>query len=63
MTDTKRVLTVDDFEHRLLVGCLNKARNEYIEEGKPVEDVNELLIKAIDAPTQKEKRKLDREAR
>ena len=63
MADEKRVLTVDDYEHRLLVGCLNKARNEYMHEGKSVHDVNELLIKAIDAPTKKEKRKLDREAR
>ena len=63
MTDTKRVITVDDFEHRLLVGCINKARTEYMEEGMPIEDVNELLLKTIDAPTAKEKRRLDREAR
>ena len=63
MTDMKRVITVDDFEHRLLVGCINKARTEYMEEGMPVEDVNELLLKTIDAPTAKEKRRLDREAR
>ena len=63
MIDTKRVITVDDFEHRLLVGCINKARTEYMEEGMPVEDVNELLLKTIDAPTAKEKRRLDREAR
>ena len=63
MTDTKRVITVDDFEHRLLVGCINKARTEYMEEGMPVEDVNELLLKTIDAPTAKEKKRLDREAR
>lgn len=50
MTDTKRVITVDDFEHRLLVGCLTTAHNKYIEDGKPVEDVNELIIKTIDAP-------------
>ena len=63
MIDTKRVITVDDFEHRLLVGCINKARTEYMEEGMPIEDVNELLLKTIDAPTAKEKRRLDREAR
>lgn len=63
MTDTKRVITVDDFEHRLLVGCLTTAHNKYIEDGKPVEDVNELIIKTIDAPTKKEKRWNDRERR
>ena len=34
-----------------------------MEEGKPTEDINELLIKAIEAPTKKEKRKADREGR
>ena len=63
MTEAKRIMTMDDFEHRLLVGCINKARTEYMEEGKPTEDINELLIKAIEASTKKEKRKADREGR
>lgn len=63
MTEAKRIMTMDDFEHRLLAGCINKARTEYMEEGKPTEDINELLIKAIEAPTKKEKRKADREGR
>ena len=44
---------LDDFEHRLLVGCLMAARNEYIHEDKPIEDVNELILKIIDAPFKK----------
>ena len=44
---------LDDFEHRLLVGCLVTARNEYIRDGKPLEDVNELILKIIDAPSKK----------
>ena len=32
-------------------------------EEKPTEDVDELILKVIDAPTKKEKRKADREAR
>ena len=63
MTEAKRIMTMDDFEHRLLVGCINKARTEYMEEGKPTEDINELLIKAIETPTKKERRKADREGR
>ena len=63
MTEAKRIMTMDDFEHRLLVGCINKARTEYMEEGKPTEAINELLIKAIEAPTKKERRKADREGR
>lgn len=29
---------MDDFEHRLLVGCLMTAQNEYIHEDKPIDD-------------------------
>ena len=63
MTEAKRIMTMDDFEHRLLVGCINKARTEYMEEGKPTEDIDDLLIKAIDAPTKREKRKAERAGR
>ncbi len=59
----KIVMTMNDFERRLLVGCINQARLDYLESGKPTDDVDELLIKAIDAPTKKEKRRLDREGR
>ena len=41
MTEAKRIMTMDDFEHRLLVGCINKARTEYMEEGKPMQSVKE----------------------
>ena len=36
-------------------------RNDLIREGKPTEDINALLIKVIDAPEKKLKRKFDRE--
>ena len=41
----RKYFYLDDFEHRLLVGCLMTARNEYIYEDKPIEDVNELILK------------------
>ena len=53
MREVKRHIYVDGFEHRLLVGCLMTARNEYIHEDKPIEDVNELILKIVDAPTKK----------
>lgn len=49
----RKYFYLDDFEHRLLVGCLMTARNEYIYEDKPIEDINELILKIIDAPTKK----------
>ncbi len=49
----RKYFYLDDSEHRLLVGCLMTARNEYIHEDKPIEDVNELILKIIDAPSKK----------
>jgi hypothetical protein len=53
MREAKRHIYLDDFEHRLLVGCLMTSRNEYLREGKPTEDVNDLILKIIDAPKKK----------
>ena len=47
MKTERKYFYLDDFEHRLLVGCLMAARNEYIQEGKPIEDVNDLILKII----------------
>ena len=63
MSDDKKVITVDDFDHRLMVNGLNNFRNDLIKEDKPTEDVDELILKVIDAPTRKEKKKVDREGR
>lgn len=63
MTETKRVIEVSDYEHRLMVNCMRTARNEFIDEGAPTEDVSKLMVKVMEAPTKKEKRKADREAR
>ena len=35
MKTKRKYFYLDDFEHRLLVGCLITARNEYIHEDKP----------------------------
>ena len=61
--DEKVVVTLDDFEQRLLVSGRADFRNDLIRDAKPTEDVDDLILKVIDAPTQKEKRKADREAR
>ncbi len=53
MKEIKRRLVLDNFEYRLLVGCVNKARTMFVDEGKPIEDVTALLLKIIDAPTKK----------
>ena len=53
MKKEKRKLVLDDFEYRLLVGCVNKARTVYIDEGKPTSDISAMLIKIIDTPTKR----------
>lgn len=53
MKTKRKYFYLDDFEHRLLVGCLMTARNEYLHEGKPIEDVDNLILKIIDAPSKK----------
>ena len=59
----KAVVTLDDFEQRLLVSGLADFRSDLIRDEKPTEDLDELILKIIDAPMQKERRKADREAR
>lgn len=51
--DVKHEVRLDDFEHRLLINCVNQARTLFLETGKPTEDVDELLIKIIKAPSKK----------
>ena len=63
MADEKRVLTLDEFEQRLLVSGLMDFRNDLLKDEKPTEDINELILKVIDAPTKKEKRRAEREER
>ena len=38
-------------------------KGELLRDEKPTEDINDLILKVIDAPTKKEKRRADREAR
>lgn len=63
MADERRVVMLDDFEQQLMVNGLTDFRNDLLREEKPTEDVDDLILKVIDAPTKKEKRKEDRAAR
>ena len=44
---------LDNFEHRMLIACVNMARSELIEQGKETVDVDDLLVKIIKAPSKK----------
>ena len=51
--EEKRVLTLDKYEHGVVVIALNEMRNDLLEEQRSTDIVDEVLLKAIDAPTKK----------
>ena len=63
MRDEKRVVTLNDYEQRLMVRGLTDFRNDALRDGKPTEDLDEVILMAINAPTKREKRRAEREAR
>ncbi len=58
----ERVVTLDDYEHRVLVRGLNDSRTLALRDGKPTEDLDGLILKVMDAPKRKNRR-FAREAR
>ena len=63
MSEEKVVVTLSDFEQRVLVKGMSEYRNDLIEDGKPTEDVDDVLLKVIDPPSKKPKRWGGREDR
>ena len=63
MAEEKVVVTLDNFEQRLMVSGLADFRNDLIRDEKPTEDVDKLILKVIDAPPEKARKKADRAAR
>ena len=62
MSEETRVLEMDKYEHGTVINALNELRNDLLVEERPTDAVDELLLKAIDAPTAKEKKRRDRDA-
>lgn len=63
LSNEKRVLELDQYEHSLLIHSLNEQRNQMIEEHEPTDAVDEILLKVIDAPITKERRMVRGEER
>ena len=57
----KRVLTLDRYEHGVVINALNEMRNDLLEEERSTDIVDEVLLKAIDAPTKKVRCRYDEE--
>ena len=51
--EEKRVLTLDKYEHGVVINALNEMRNDLIGEDRPTDIVDEILLKTIDAPVKK----------
>ena len=51
--EEKRVLTLDKYEHGVVVNALNEMRNDLLEEQRSTDIVDEVLLKPFDDPTKK----------
>ncbi len=59
MKEEERVISLDHYEYGVMVNALNEFRNDLIEEQRPTDAVDDLLIKTIDAPAKKQKHRDD----
>lgn len=55
--EDKRVIEVDEYQQRLIIGSLNDTRNELVAKGRDTDFVDETLLYVMDAPTRKEKKR------
>ena len=53
MSQKKRRIIITEFEQRILVRMLAEYRNQLLGDRKPIEDINNLILKVIDAPKYK----------
>lgn len=53
MKEEIKVLELDKYELGILINALNEFRNKMIKDGKDTEYVDEVLLRAIDAPSKK----------
>ena len=55
MASDKKVVTLEEHEQRLMVRGLADYRNDAIRDGKPTDDIDDLLLKVIDAPPKRKR--------
>ncbi len=51
--EERHVLILDKYEHGVVINALNEMRNDLIEEQRPTDAVDDVLLKTIDAPVKK----------
>jgi len=57
MRDESRAVNLDRYEQGLAITALNDKRNQLLRERRSTDAVDDLLLKIIDAPLKKAKRK------
>ncbi len=62
MKEPTHVITLNPVEHGITITALNALRKDKLSANRPVRDIEDLLMKVIDAPAKKG-RVLDYEAR
>ena len=63
MKEEERILRMDHYEHGIVINALNTLRNDLIGQRRPTDPVDNLLLKAIEAPHQKLKHRGQHAAR
>ena len=63
MSDEKKVLVLDSEEQRIIIRSLNDLRTSQLQRDGPTDVVEDLMLKVIDAPSKRERRRASREAR
>ncbi|MEG1513366.1 MAG: hypothetical protein RSD95_00615 [Clostridia bacterium] len=58
--DEKRILEMDYHEHGVILNALNEYRNDKLDEGMTTDLIDEVLLKAIDAPSVRRPKRRDR---
>ena len=53
MKEEIKVIELDKYELGILINALNEFRNKLVQESKETEYVDDVLLKAIDAPPKK----------
>lgn len=53
MKETYKILELDKYELGIIINALNEFRNKLIQEERNTDAVDEVLLKALDAPEKK----------
>ena len=57
MNNGKVYVTLESFDQRLMINSLVSFKNDLEKQGKPTEDVSYLIMKVINAPSARDKRR------